>query len=1355
MRQVRDVAIVLIIVILGFILIQIALQDGQSSITGSVVLGPLDGSECNFIINESSTLTGDITNCNSNSTNNYGLIINTSDVILDCQGYKITRNVSDPFNDAGISITSGITNITIKNCVITDFASGVLVQPSSSALIFIENTIINETADVCNFGIFADNLFSGDLSVINNTISGCQNGVSASGDESRVINSTFNDISGQAVKAKKIINNNLRDISGIVFSNFIELKDNVVVNFSGVGASVGGNNVRNIANNTFINGTGSSSVFYSAIHTTGHIFEGNLIINSVGNAFKIYWAENSLFLNNVVNNSQAEAFFIQASINTTYSGNQIYNTTTGFYITQSSKNNIFVNNSIHGTATGFLISSISDVTGATNNKIIGNHVYNSTVGFYVSLFGYYTTLKNNFAYDNGIGFNFRTLNLNLLNNTAFNNSRYGFLLNSSSVNSSDNNVFYNNLLSDVYVAGPTFGGLLENSILTNPSGTLENYTVVSFSDSNLDYSGFFINWTAYPSVLPSVLIDDSFENKAIKIFAVSTWLNKIDLLNLYWTDAEAAGYDENQIVVWRDNGTSWEYIPQTRNAIGNYIELIDLTPESRYALFELKPNLPFDMEIYTRGYAGSTTVPIPRFDPITFYANITNSTGRPINNSEGAVVYLTFKNWTGTYKMAYNPASELWEYSFDNKTYYYGTFDYTINATIGDSAYNYILTDNFSVAEDCFDMSLYPANSIFQVIDDEMMCTNTYDRFNITFETYKNPLSLDGDQFVNDIVFDCDGSNIYQNVNLFSIGSTSPNINNITVRNCTSKIAGINVENATNILIQYMNILHTKQEAIYSHESTSGLKIINSNISRNSSGSQVGIRMDRTRNSLIKNVNFLLSDYSYKGIQLDDVNGVNITNISYDGNTLTDNLVEASGTNVIIYDNQFSDLTEQTASIFNVNLDDSIIYNNVFKNVYNLGAISASGTNLMVRDNYFENCSIGISLTGPSSVNSKVINNTLNCLIYLGEGQWTVNNNRIEGSTAYTSGIFGPVEFGGFYNIYGMSDTASFIVENNNIINTKDTLLIGVEGQLTIRNNIFSNITNITIMSSNGTILLSGNKINASDKGFYLINSKNVDVTSNIIKSTGYSIITDRTTNSRIWRNLFVGAIDVNSTANSFCVGGEGNFYEESLVPPTEDCGQVNLTKTTFIGNTISFKKQSSPIQPVHYEVYRNVSGNLSLVKSVSSSSSPIPVNWPSTDGVQFIVIMPWVDGSMINGTWFSGSFTITPYVPSSGSTSGGGGSSVNLPPTIGSFDKEKAVQEEIVPITQEEVEVDKKPTEVPAKPVEEKPAETEEKTLPKWVVPLVLIIIILIIIAVIFIYKNFLANAKPQHKPHNHKKKR
>ncbi|MCD6398904.1 MAG: hypothetical protein J7L08_03190, partial [Candidatus Aenigmarchaeota archaeon] len=74
---------------------------------------------CGDVITADTVLTSDL-----NCTTDYGLIINTSNVVLDCNGFKIQSQRNYWEDTTGILISS-CENVTVKNCTLISWSNGI------------------------------------------------------------------------------------------------------------------------------------------------------------------------------------------------------------------------------------------------------------------------------------------------------------------------------------------------------------------------------------------------------------------------------------------------------------------------------------------------------------------------------------------------------------------------------------------------------------------------------------------------------------------------------------------------------------------------------------------------------------------------------------------------------------------------------------------------------------------------------------------------------------------------------------------------------------------------------------------------------------------------------------------------------------------------------------------------------------------------------------------------------------------------------------------------------------------------------------------------------------------------------
>ena len=136
---------------------------------------------CGDTITNDTVLIGDLSNCPGD-----GIIIGASNITLDCAGH-IIDGVSSALS-SGVRLNGN--NVTIKNCITTQFVRGVYIEGS-------DNQVINSTAYGNSRGIEIHTTYSwipsSNNKIINSTFSSNSNsGIDISGKYNQVINSVAN-----------------------------------------------------------------------------------------------------------------------------------------------------------------------------------------------------------------------------------------------------------------------------------------------------------------------------------------------------------------------------------------------------------------------------------------------------------------------------------------------------------------------------------------------------------------------------------------------------------------------------------------------------------------------------------------------------------------------------------------------------------------------------------------------------------------------------------------------------------------------------------------------------------------------------------------------------------------------------------------------------------------------------------------------------------------------------------------------------------------------------------------------------------------------------------------------------------
>lgn len=240
------------------------------------------GPSCGRTLTSSTTLNGDLTGCTDS-----GLIINTSNVVLDCAGHKIGGNYTGGTGH-GINVTAD--NVTIKNCTIYGFngtgMAGVYSGTGNNGTVmnstFYDNYIAIKVYWLQNYWM-----------VLNNTIlNGTYEGIYVAGSNSL--------IQGNIIK-------NVGSQYGIdVTSDGYDTIQNNFVNNSGKGISIGngavGNNV--LKNNTITYSAAAVGVYIADTYSWD--IENNTIAYNYGHGLELNSGNvtNKLvFHNNIYNNS--------------------------------------------------------------------------------------------------------------------------------------------------------------------------------------------------------------------------------------------------------------------------------------------------------------------------------------------------------------------------------------------------------------------------------------------------------------------------------------------------------------------------------------------------------------------------------------------------------------------------------------------------------------------------------------------------------------------------------------------------------------------------------------------------------------------------------------------------------------------------------------------------------------------------------------------------------------------------------------------------------------------------------------------------------------------------------------------
>lgn len=389
------------------------------------------------------------------------ILVNTSNVVFDCNGHMIS-NAAPPSSGiayaaifANSNPSSAISNVTVRNCPhIENYTTGIYYDNVSSGSIYSNNIYEQYVSANGEYGIRCD--YCSNIAIHDNYMVDGYSGILVwgTGTANRIYQNTFVDSRVYAINIE---------------SSYTNVTDNVLTsdgslwgieaNSDAIGSRIENNNV-------------------SGVELAGFYLSSDYLI----------------VRNNRVTNSRVEggdAFSITGDYNTV-TQNYAYNASSGFSIfgvgTNATNNNATLNEN-----NGFTIGG---------DSIIVNYSYsrnNGGAGFYVS--GDHVILRYDVSEGNGgNGFTTRLSSYDLLtNNTAQLNGGDGFLVNDTVLGGGGPIDSYNNITNSVSCNNTGYAFHLDgtdNDLLANNTGC--NSSVGFYAEDS--YSNTLRNNTAYGNV---------------------------------------------------------------------------------------------------------------------------------------------------------------------------------------------------------------------------------------------------------------------------------------------------------------------------------------------------------------------------------------------------------------------------------------------------------------------------------------------------------------------------------------------------------------------------------------------------------------------------------------------------------------------------------------------------------------------------------------------------------------------------------------------------------------------------------------------------------------------------------------
>jgi parallel beta-helix repeat protein/surface protein len=392
---------------------------------------------CGDTINSNTTLTADL-NCPAD-----GLIIGADNITLDCAGRSIIGNGAG----AGVSLY-GRSGVTVKNCSISSFDSGIAIAFDSNNNTISNNTISSNTS----YGIFLQSNSN------NNSLTG--NNISLNGVGILLASlSNSNTVTGNTVDSSAD--------TGIILSE--SSSNSITNNTASSNANYGVLLSTGSSNNTLDSNTASFSSGGIILDSgsSNNTVTNNTTNSNYGYGILFQFDSNSNIISSNTVDSNTYGIYSESSTLNTIDHNTVTNSGTGILLSQSPSNIVSFNNTSSNGGDGINLQSNS--SGNTLSYNISNSNINGAGIFLSSSLN--NIIKNNTTNLNSFGIFLQSNsdNNSLTSNTANSNTNYGINLESSLSNSILNNVLSLNGLFDIFLDDMSLAS--NDNTLTGNTGT--------------------------------------------------------------------------------------------------------------------------------------------------------------------------------------------------------------------------------------------------------------------------------------------------------------------------------------------------------------------------------------------------------------------------------------------------------------------------------------------------------------------------------------------------------------------------------------------------------------------------------------------------------------------------------------------------------------------------------------------------------------------------------------------------------------------------------------------------------------------------------------------------------------------
>jgi parallel beta-helix repeat protein len=362
-------------------------------------------------------------------------------------------------------------------------------------------------------------------------------------------------------------------------------------------------------NNVLRNNTANSCYTGMRVYTNSdnNLLVGNTVSNNNYGVYAYSSIDNTQLLNNTAYGNSLYAMYLTGAPNTTLLDNNISNNDFyGLYLSGGAGSLVANNTADNNTLVAMAITDSPEIT-LSNNLIGGGLIFSLSPN---------STLEDNIAYGSSSSSGMRIVASNnsiLVNNTVHSNGQYGISISTSPGISLDTTIIYNNSPSQgEFCVGESMGVFdyaSTNTLFLNPSGTFENYTNLSISDSVENDTRYMMMWTSNPNVLPPGT--SSFREKHLLMRNASGTIS-IDSVTWHWAEGELPSYNESGFQIWQYLG-GWNLLNDTPDTASNSLSLSNLDPLlfAQYSILEAEPTTNCPMMnssgtyIQDRNYTGS------------------------------------------------------------------------------------------------------------------------------------------------------------------------------------------------------------------------------------------------------------------------------------------------------------------------------------------------------------------------------------------------------------------------------------------------------------------------------------------------------------------------------------------------------------------------------------------------------------------------------------------------------------------------------------------------------------------------------------------------------------------------------